>query len=124
MQEGYGLTDKEKVYKLVEILDMKKARNIIALDLMGATIIADYFVICTAGSQNQLRALFEACCDESVKAGFAPLRSEGIKNNDWALIDFDGVMVHIFSAQMRDFYALDSLWGEARKIEIETTDEI
>jgi len=118
------LTDREKVYKLVEILDMKKARNIIALDLKGATIIADYFVICSAGSPNQLRALYEACRDESAKLGFPPERLEGIKNNDWALMDFNGVMVHIFSTQMRDFYGLDNLWADAEKMEIETTDEI
>ena len=118
------MTEREKVYKLVEILDMKKARNIIALDLKGATIIAEYFVICTAGSPNQMHALYDACVKESVKAGFSPERSEGIKNNDWALIDFGGVMVHIFSTQMRDFYGLDNLWADAEKIELQTTEEI
>ena len=118
------MTDIQKVHKLVEILDSKKGRNIIALDLKGATIIADYFVICTAGSPAQMHALYEYACDEMAKADCLPTRTEGMKNPDWALIDFDGVMLHIFSTQMRDFYGLDNLWADAVKIEIETIDEV
>ena len=58
------MTDLEKVHKLAHILDMKKARNIIALDLGGATIIADYFVICSAGSPAQMHALYDAACEQ------------------------------------------------------------
>lgn len=118
------MTDFEKVHKLVEILDGKKARNIIALDLKGATIIADYFVICTAGSPAQMHALYDAACEEMAKAECPPVRCEGMKNPDWALIDFGGVMLHIFSTNMRDFYGLDNLWAEAEKMEIKTIDEI
>ncbi len=118
------MTDLEKVHKLAEILDSKKGRNIIALDLKGATIISDYFVICTAGSPAQMHALYEAACEEMAKIDSPPVRSEGMKNPDWALVDFGGVMLHIFSTQMRDFYGLDNLWAEAEKIEINTIDEV
>lgn len=118
------MTELEKVHYLAKILDSKKGRNIIALDLKGATIIADYFVICTAGSPAQMHALYEAACEEMAKAGNPPERTEGMKNPDWALVDFGGVMLHIFSTNMRDFYGLDNLWAEAEKIEIETIDEI
>lgn len=118
------MTDIEKVHKLAKILDSKKGRNIIALDLKGATIIADYLVICSAGSPAQMHALYEAACEEMAKAVCPPVRSEGMKNPDWALVDFGGVMLHIFSMQMRDFYGLDNLWAEAEKIEIETIDEV
>lgn len=118
------MTDLEKVQKLAKILDMKKARNIIALDLCGATIIADYFVICSAGSPAQMHALYEAACEEMAKIGVPPVKSEGMKNPDWALIDFGGIILHIFSTNMRDFYGLDNLWADAKKVEIETIDEI
>ena len=118
------MTDFEKVHKLVKILDGKKGRNIIALDLKGATIIADYFVICTAGSPAQMHALYDAACEEMAKEECPPARCEGMKNPDWALIDFDGVMLHIFSTNMRDFYGLDNLWAEAEKLEIDTIDEV
>ena len=118
------MTDLEKVHALAKILDNKKGRNIIALDLGGATIIADYFVICSAGSPAQMHALYEAACEEMAKLDSPPVKCEGMKNPDWALVDFGGVMLHIFSTQMRDFYALDNLWAEATKIEIETIDEV
>ena len=118
------MTDLEKVHKLAEILDSKKGRNIIALDLKGATIISDYFVICSAGSPAQMHALSDAACEDTAKIDSPPVRSEGMKNPDWALVDFGGVMLHIFSMQMRDFYGLDNLWAEAEKIEINTIDEV
>ena len=118
------MTDIEKVHHLVKILDSKKGRNIMALDLKGATIIADYFVICSAGSPAQMHALYETACEEMAKVDSPPEKVEGMKNPDWALVDFGGVMLHIFSTQMRDFYGLDNLWAEAEKIEIETIDEV
>ncbi len=71
-----------------------------------------------------MHALYEYACDEMAKAECLPTRTEGMKNPDWALIDFEGVMLHIFSTQMRDFYGLDNLWAEAEKIDIDTTDEV
>ena len=118
------MTQLETVHKLVEVLDMKKAHNIIALDLKGATIIADYFVICTAGSAPQMRALYEAAVEKMAELGVNADLSEGTKNTDWALVDFGGVVLHIFSAQMRDFYGLDNLWAEAEKLDITTIDEV
>ncbi len=116
------MTQIEIVNKLVNALDMKKAHNIIALDLKGATIIADYFVICTAGSSPQMHALFEAAMEVMAKCGINASSCEGMKNPDWALIDFEGVVLHIFSSQMRDFYALDNLWAEAEKLDIKLND--
>ncbi len=117
------MTELEMTHKIVEIIDMKKARNIIALDLCGATIIADYFVICTAGSPAQMSALYDAACEEMAKIGCPPVKSEGMKNPDWVLVDFGGVMLHIFSTGMRDFYGLDNLWADAVKLDIKTIDE-
>lgn len=114
------MTQLETVNKLVAILDSKKAYNITALDLCGATIIADYFVICTANSQPQMNALFDAACEEMAKEGCVPVTSDGKKNPDWALIDFGGVMLHIFSSKARDFYGLDNLWAEAVKLDVKT----
>ncbi len=118
------MTQLEKVHKLVEILDMKKATDIIALNLNGATIIADYFVICTARSNPQMHALFEAASEGMLALGCEIDHSEGTRNPDWALIDFGGVILHIFSSQMRDFYGLDNLWADAVKVDIKTIDEV
>ena len=117
------MSDLEKVHKIAKIIDMKKAHNIIALDLGGVTIIADYFVICTAGSKAQMGAIYDAACEEMAKIGCPPEKCEGMKNPDWALVDFGGVILHIFSTQMRDFYGLDNLWADASKIELDVIDE-
>ena len=117
------MTQREKVEKIVEILDNKRAHNIVALDLMGATIISDFFIICTANSTPQMRALYDAVNEEMGKLGINATACEGMKNSDWALVDFDGVTVHIFSSQMRDFYGLDNLWADAIKLDIKTVDE-
>ena len=112
------MTEIEKVKRAAELLDSKKAYDIVALDLCGSTIIAEYFVICTAGSTPQMNALYDAVCEGMAKDGCPPLHVEGIKNAGWIVVDFDGVMVHIFSRQMRDFYGLDNLWADAKKIDL------
>ena len=117
------MTEREKLDKLVSFIDAKKAHNIVALDLCGATVIADYFVICTAGSPAQMSAIYNAACEEMAKIGCPAEKSEGMKNPDWVLVDFGGIMLHIFSAKMRDFYGLDNLWADAVRLETNTIDE-
>ena len=114
------MTDIEKVYKLAGFIDDKKARDIIALDLGGTTIIADYFVICTAGSTPQMNALNDAACEGMASLGCRAEHVEGIKNAGWMIVDFGGVLLHIFSAQMRDFYGLEHLWADAQKINLDS----
>ena len=75
-------------------------------------------------NQTQMSALYDAVCEEMAKLGEPPVKCEGMKNPDWALIDFGGVMLHIFSTQMRDFYGLDNLWADAVKVDVETIDEV
>lgn len=113
------MTELEKVKKIVKYIDAKKAIDIKAIDLKGATIIADYFVICSAGSHVQMHALCDAACEGMTKENVPPRHIEGIKNADWTVVDFDGVMLHIFSRQMREFYGLENLWAEADIIELD-----
>mgnify|MGYP003293577094 CR=1 FL=1 len=110
------MTQLDIVLKAAHILDMRHAHDIVALDLCGATVIADYFV--TANSTPQMNALARELTQQLAKEGIAPTLTERNKTPDWILLDFDGVTVHIFSSNMRDFYALDKLWADARKIEV------
>ena len=109
---------------VARFLDEKIAKDISILNISNVSSFADYFVICTAGSPAQMHALYEAACEEMAKLDSPPVKCEGMKNPDWALVDFGGVMLHIFSTQMRDFYGLDNLGAEATTIEIETIDEV
>jgi ribosome-associated protein len=86
------------------------------LDLRGLTAIADYFVICTAESERQLRAVLKAIDEDLVQAGAPNPRIEGSPETGWVLLDFNDVIVHLFSPEQREFYRLERLWKQAQPI--------
>lgn len=104
----------------VKALDKKKASDITCLDVSGLTILADYFVICSASSTTQLKALAEGVDEEFVKMSITPPTHEGRGGVEWLLLDCGDVIVHIFYKEMREFYGLDKLWDDAKKIDIDT----
>jgi len=97
-----------------EVLNDKKAEKIEVLKVDELTIIADYFVICTANSTTQVKALTDAVLEKAGESGIKPSRVEGQQSSLWVLLDFDSVIVHIFKSDVRDFYNLDRLWGDAK----------
>lgn len=99
----------------VKLLDNKKALDMVALDVSELTVLSHYFVICSGGSTSQIHAL----CDE-LKEKMAPyiLRCEGAEESGWVIVELDGVMVHIFNRQMRDYYSLEHLWEDTGRLNI------
>jgi ribosome-associated protein len=93
----------------------KKAKDIVIMDLQGISIIADYFVICTGASNIQLKAISDHI-DEKLaeEENLSPLRIEGQKDARWILMDYGGVVVHIFQEEERLYYNLERLWGDAK----------
>ena len=83
------------------------------LDIRQICSFADYFVICSGDSNRQLEAISEEISKTLKAEGVMPLHSEGTADSGWVLIDFGGVIVHLFSAQQREYYRLDELWNEA-----------
>lgn len=83
------------------------------LDLRAVTLIADYFVLCDGQSSRQLRAITEGLIEALKEAGQRPLRIEGTPESGWILVDFGSVVAHVFSPELRAYYALESLWKEA-----------
>jgi len=104
----------------IKALDKKKAMDITCLDVSGLTILADYFVICSASSTTQLKALAEGIDEEFVKEGIEAPTHEGRGGAEWLLLDCGDVIVHIFYKEMREFYGLDKLWDDAKKLDIDT----
>ena len=102
--------------KIAEISADKKARDIRALDVRGLTLVADSFVLCTATSELQLKAVFNAVFEGLKEAGIAPLRTEGTFRDGWMLMDYGVVIFHIFREKAREFYDLEGLWGDAPEI--------
>ncbi len=94
----------------------KQAHDILMLDLRGLTPIADYFVVCTAENERQLRTLVNTLDEELVKAGARHPRIEGSPEGGWVLLDFSDVVIHIFSPEQREFYRLERLWKQAQPV--------
>lgn len=102
--------------RAVTVAEDKQANDIIMLDLRGLTPIADYFVLCTAESDRQIRAVVSAIDEELVKSGARNPRIEGSAETGWVLLDFSDVIVHIFSPEQREFYRLERLWKQAQPV--------
>ncbi|HEY3378144.1 MAG TPA: ribosome silencing factor [Armatimonadota bacterium] len=108
----------ELVTKVLQALASKKAQDLIVLDLRGLTVIADYFVIATAASSVNSRALIDAVDEAARDAGMKGIRPEGLGDPSWVLVDLGDIIVHVFDAEHRDFYQLERLWADAPRLPI------
>lgn len=104
-----------------EYLEAKKALEPVILDLRGITPISDYFVICSGSSSTHIKGLADSVTTEFEKKGIRCNRIEGYQNADWVLMDYGDVVVHIFTEELREFYSLERLWGDAPKVLLETS---
>jgi ribosome-associated protein len=112
------LDSKKLAVKLAELALSKKATDIKILDLRKLTTITDYFVICTAHSDVQVKAIADAIMEGSKKDGERPWHKEGMTHKTWVLLDYVEVVVHVFLNETRAFYGLEKLWGDAKVKEI------
>lgn len=111
--------DSEKLaFKLARLALTKKAGDVKILDLRGITTITDFFVICTAYSDPQVKAIADAITEGAKKIGQSVWHKEGMSQRSWVLLDFVDVVVHIFLPETRNFYKLEKLWGDAEITEV------
>ena len=96
-----------------EAADSKKSFDILVLDLRGLTSIADYFVICSAGSTTQVDAIADGIDHALAQEGCRPSHIEGKPSSTWVLMDYGDVVVHIFDEPARSYFSLERLWGDA-----------
>ncbi len=99
--------------RIVELAEDKKASDIVLLEVRELTSVADYFVICSGGSERQLGAIADGIAEGMKAEGVLPLGREGGSGAHWVLIDFGAVIVHVFAPPERDFYQLERLWSDA-----------
>lgn len=92
----------------------KKARDIVLLDMEGLTIATDYFVICSANSATQVRAIADNIEEKLQEQGKDFLHKEGYREGSWVLLDYGDCVAHIFVQEQREYYALEQLWNEAK----------
>jgi ribosome-associated protein len=100
----------------------KKAHDLVVLDMRGAVSYTDFFVICTGNTERQTRAIEDAIYQRlkhSDKERVLPERVEGHTEARWILMDYLDCVVHIFTPAARDYYRLETLWGEVPALEVE-----
>ncbi|MBI5092008.1 MAG: ribosome silencing factor [Candidatus Hydrogenedentes bacterium] len=102
--------------EIAELAADHKAKDLKAYDVRGLTVIADTFVLCTATSEPQLKAIVGAVRDGMKEVGVPPLYVEGALSGGWMLMDYGDVILHVFREDARDFYDLDGLWADAPEI--------
>ncbi|HEY4485570.1 MAG TPA: ribosome silencing factor [Nitrospiria bacterium] len=97
----------------------KKAADVVIFAVGGLTSVADYFLLCSAESQPQVLAIRNHIDKTLAKHGCHPFGSEGEAVGRWVLMDYSDVVIHIFQEEVRKFYALERLWGDAPRLEPE-----
>ncbi len=102
----------------VTTLDKHKAEQITVLGVSAITAIADYFLLASGGSANQVRSLCDYVEKQLAQDGKVPLRTEGYATGDWITLDYGDVLVHIFRRETRAFYDLERLWVDAAATDI------
>ena len=108
----------------IRLIQSKKGRDIMILDLRGITDVADYFILCSADSDVQTKAISDALVEGMKARGYRPWHVEGYESLKWVLVDFVDVVVHIFQQEPREFYGLERLWGDAPKIAVGEDEDI
>ena len=109
-----AMTSQELAVRTAEFALTKKAENVISMDLRGLTSTCDFFVICSGTSGIQVKAIADAIKDGLTDEGEKPWHVEGAAGKRWILLDFVDVVVHVFDVEMRDYYQLERLWGDAK----------
>ena len=94
-----------------------RCHNVVVLDVRGLSPITDYFVLATGSSARQMSTVMDEVEEFGRGHGFAPLSRSGYEGETWMLCDMVDVVVHVFNQDSRQFYDLDSLWGDAKRVE-------
>lgn len=96
---------------VVETLADMKARDVTVMDVRGKTAVTDFMVVGSGTSDRHVKAIAETVAYRAKEAGEQPLGTEGLNEGEWALIDLNGVVVHVMLPKVRDFYQLERLWS-------------
>ena len=103
----------ELARNISDIIFTKKGFNVLAVDLRKLVSFTDYFVICSADSDTQVKAIADQVDKVLSDEGIKCWHKEGLKALSWVLLDYVDVVVHIFKKDSREFYNLEKLWGDA-----------
>ena len=108
------------VKQVVDALEDKKAEAVTVIDIREVSSIADYFIIANGSNPNQLNAMQDAVDEAFYKNGIQAKQTEGTMNSTWILMDYNDVIVHLFSKEDRQFYDLERLWKDGTILDLST----
>ncbi len=96
---------------ILNVLGDMKARDVSVMDVRGKTAVTDFMIVASGTSERHVKALAETVAFRAKDAGEPPLGTEGVREGEWALVDLNGLVVHIMLPKVRDFYNLERLWS-------------
>lgn len=105
------------VHKLVEVMEDKKGKDPVVLDIQGISLIADYFVICHGNSDIQVKAIATEIKKKAEELDVDVKRIEGMDSGRWVLVDLGDIIIHVFHREEREYYNLERLWSDAKVVE-------
>jgi ribosome-associated protein len=112
------MTEREVLFIAAKAADDKRAEDIIALDMKGVSLVADFFLICHGNSEKQVQAIAREIKDKAEECEIEVKRMEGYEEARWVLLDLGDVVAHIFHKEDRSYYNLERLWGDAPKVDV------
>lgn len=107
------MTEKEMSQVICAAASDKKAKDIVVMDMKNLMSSTDYFMVCSAPTATQVRAIADNIEEKMDEAGVHFNHKEGYREGEWVLLDYGDVVAHIFRQEAREYYALERLWGEA-----------
>ncbi|MGN0941350.1 MAG: ribosome silencing factor [Selenomonadaceae bacterium] len=115
IEGGNKLVEKslELAREIAAAASNKKAHDIVIMKMIGLTMSTDYFVVCSANTTTQTRAIADEIEEKLMEKGISFLHKEGYREGEWILMDYGDVVAHIFTRDAREYYALESLWRDA-----------
>ncbi|MCE9634732.1 MAG: ribosome silencing factor [Planctomycetes bacterium] len=107
---------KELAVRIARLVDEKQAEQITILDVAQAIQVADYFVICEGTNRRHLKMIAENVSKELKKETFYRMGGSALDDENWVLLDFGAVVLHVFSKKARGYYDLENLWGDCKRL--------
>ena len=112
-------TEKMMAQIACKAIDDKKGQDIKVIDIHNVSVIADYFVIASGTTSNQVQAIVDNVEEQLGRAGFEAKQIEGNRNSSWILMDYGDVIVHVFDEENRLFYDLERIWRDGKVLEMD-----
>ena len=109
---------KEAVKAAVNALEDKKGEDIRVIDISEVSTLADYFIIASGGSVNQIKAMCDEVDEKLDKLGIHKRQIEGYDTGNWVLMDYQDIVVHVFDSENRLFYDLERMWRDGKSVDV------